>query len=392
MLALTPDMSSAALTSAADKPPSLTKPEHAPAAAAKSRSKAGPLIVVLLILAAIVTVATRIWLHGLAWVSTDNAYVHAHIHQVAPRLPGTVEKVLVLENDPVEEGQPLLKLDVRDLEIKLEAARATLHEAEVGVAKAEVQVQEAMAKKAQSDAITLLAAAQAKKEEAAMAKADADYQRATTLSKAGNGAISQADLDTAKLSHESAAATVEAVHAGIRAAQASSASADAAIAAAKSAQAAAAAVKHSAEIAVKNAELQFSYTTITAPVKGRIGKKNVELGNHVQAGQALMGLVESKVWVVANFKETQLGRLAVGQAAVLFVDAFPGREFTGHVESFSPASGAQFALLPPDNATGNFTKVVQRVPVKIALDAESLKGLEGRVVPGMSVVAEVKVK
>ena len=143
---------------------------------------------------------------------------------------------------------------------------------------------------------------------------------------------------------------------------------------------------------MRDADLQLSYTKVTSPVKGKIGKKNVEPGNRVQAGQALMGLVEPKVWVVANFKETQLGRLAIGQPAVLKVDAFPEKEFSGHVESFSPASGAQFALLPPDNATGNFTKVVQRVPVKIALDLESLRGYEGRIVPGMSVEAEVETK
>ena len=390
-------MSSAALNPSADpsKKISLPRPEQSEgeaAVAAKPKGKARALLILALILAGVGTLGFRAWQHGQMWVSTDNAYIHAHIHQISPRLPGTVDKVLVLENDAVEEGQPLAKLDVRDLEIKLEASRAALNTAEVGVAHAEVQVQEALAKKAQSDAITLLAAAQAKKEEAAMAKAKADFDRAQMLHKAGSGAISQADLDAAQLSYDSAAATVDAVKAGIRAAQASAASAEAAIEAAHSGQAAAAANKRSAEITVKDAELQFSYATITAPIKGRIGKKNVEPGNHVQAGQALMGLVETKVWVVANFKETQVGRLAIGQPAVLFIDAFPGREFTGKVESFSPASGAQFALLPPDNATGNFTKVVQRVPVKIALDAEAITGLEGRLVPGMSVLAEVKTK
>ena len=390
-------MSSAALSPSADpgKKITLPRPESVPdeaAVTAKPRGKGRAMILILLVLATVATLGFRAWMHGQIWVSTDNAYVHSHIHQISPRLAGTVEKVLVLENDAVEEGQALAKLDVRDLDLKLEAARASLNTAEVGVAQAEVHVQEATAKKAQSDAITLLAAAQAKKEEASMAKAKADYLRARSLHDAGNGAISQADLDAAQLSFDSAAATVDAVKAGIRAAQASAASAEAAIQAAKSAQAAAAANKRSAEIAVKDAELQFSYATITSPVKGRIGKKNVEPGNRVQAGQALMGLVESKIWVVANFKETQVGRLAVGQPAVLFVDAFPGREFTGRVESFSPASGAQFALLPPDNATGNFTKVVQRVPVKIALDTASIAGLEGRIVPGMSVVAEVKTK
>ncbi len=385
------------MTSTAESGKKLTlpKPEASPDEAVttvKPRGRTKALFIVFIVLAVVLALGIRAWLHGLAWVSTDNAYIHSHIHQVSPRLSGTVEKVLVLENDTVEAGQPLVILDSRDAEIKRESMRAAVHQAEAGVSHAEAQYQEAIAKKAQSEAIILLAAAQVKREEAATAKAEADYERAQTLHRAGNGAISQADLDASKLAHDSAAAMMEAVKAGVRAAQASASSAAATLDAAVSAKASAEAQKNTADIALRDAELQLSYTTVTAPVKGRIGKKNVEPGNHVQAGQALLGLVEPKIWVVANFKETQLGRLAVGQTAVLKVDAFADKEFTGHVESFSPASGAQFALLPPDNATGNFTKVVQRVPVKIELDLESVRGYEGRVVPGLSVEAEVKTK
>ncbi len=389
-------MSTANPTSTADggKKLTLPKPEPSPqeAVAAKPRGKAKALFIVFLVLSVALIFGIRAWLHGLAWVSTDNAYIHSHIHQISPRLSGTVEKVLVLENDAVEEGQTLVLLDSRDAEIKLESARAAVHQAEAGISHAEAQYQEALAKKAQSEAIILLAAAQVKREEASVAKVEADFQRAQTLRKAGNGAISQADLDAARLAYDSAAATMEAVKAGVRAAQASASSAAASLDAALSSKSSAEAQKNTADIALRDADLQLSYTKVTSPVKGKIGKKNVEPGNRVQAGQALMGIVEPKVWVVANFKETQLGRLAIGQPAVLKVDAFPDKEFSGHVESFSPASGAQFALLPPDNATGNFTKVVQRVPVKIALDLESLRGYEGRIVPGMSVEAEVETK
>jgi membrane fusion protein (multidrug efflux system) len=129
-----------------------------------------------------------------------------------------------------------------------------------------------------------------------------------------------------------------------------------------------------------------------APVAGRIGKRSVEVGARVQPGQQLAAIVEDKVWVVANFKETQLAGLKPGQKVNLNVDALPGQELVGRVDSFSPASGNQFALLPADNATGNFTKIVQRVPVKVTLSPQDLKRLNGRLVPGMSVIAEVPLK
>ena len=140
---------------------------------------------------------------------------------------------------------------------------------------------------------------------------------------------------------------------------------------------------------VKGEELLLSYTRITAPSAGTVGHKSVETGQRVQVGQPLLAVVDDKVWIMANFKETQLAKLRVGQPAEITIDSLPGKKFTGRVESFSPASGAEFALLPPDNATGNFTKIVQRVPVKIVFDAASIRGFEGRIVPGISAVVSV---
>src|SRR6202044_662103 len=160
-------------------------------------------------------------------------------------------------------------------------------------------------------------------------------------------------------------------------------------AAAESAEAQWAAAKASVaaqEAAVRDAERELSYATIYAPTDGRIGNKNVEMGNRVQVGQALFALVEPEVWITANFKETQLKKMRVGQPVEFTVDSLGGRVFTGTVDSLSPASGSQFALLPPDNATGNFTKVVQRVPVKIVLDSESIRDVEDRLRPGLSTV------
>jgi len=136
---------------------------------------------------------------------------------------------------------------------------------------------------------------------------------------------------------------------------------------------------------------QLSYTKLTAPVTGKVGHRTVELGQQIERGQALMSVVSDEKWVVANFKETQLGRMRPGQKVDIKIDAFPKAHFHGVIDSISPASGAQFALLPPDNASGNFTKVVQRLPVKIVFDKESIKGYENLIAPGMSVIPEVHV-
>jgi len=185
---------------------------------------------------------------------------------------------------------------------------------------------------------------------------------------------------------------LDAAQAGADAAQAALAAAKSALQSAEAAAVAAQAQEKVAEATLKDADLQLSYTEVLAPAAGRIGKKNLETGNRVQPGQALLALVQPDAWVVANFKETQLARVKPGQPVRLHVDAFPGRVFAGRVESLAPASGAQFALLPPDNATGNFTRIVQRVPVRITFDSQSVGDCEGRLVPGMSAVAQIKVR
>ncbi len=180
--------------------------------------------------------------------------------------------------------------------------------------------------------------------EANYAKAKADNERAQKLQ--GNGAISQQDSDQFNAAVKVAAAQL------------------------------------------KDAQDQLAYTTIVAPADGRIGHKSVESGERVTAGSALMAVVED-VWVLANFKETQLAKMRIGQGARIKIDAIPGKTFRGFVDSWSPGSGSVFALLPPDNATGNFTKIVQRVPVKIRFDQDSIRGYEQRIVPGLSCEPEV---
>jgi len=306
----------------------------------------------------------RWWQHARAWVRTDNAYLAAHIHQVSSRVAGNVQEVLVQENDFVNAGAVLARLDARDFEVRRQQAQAQAAQARAQLGQAQAQVS--------------LARAHIAREQATLTKTQQDLERARTLSQGSAGAISKQEFDAAQ--------------AAAQAAQAGRQAAEAALESARSLAAAAKAGELAADANLKEAELQLGYTEIVAPAAGRIGCKNLERGNRVQPGQPLLALVQPAVWVVANFKETQLTRLRPGQPARLRLDSFPGRVFPGRIESLAPASGAQFALLPPDNATGNFTRIVQRVPVKIVFDSPALDDCQGRVMPGMSAIVEVKVR
>jgi membrane fusion protein (multidrug efflux system) len=308
--------------------------------------------------------AYRWWDYNRTWVRTDNAYVATHIHQVSSRVAGTVTEVLVEENQMVEAGKVMARLDARDFEVKRQQGLAQ-------VAQAQAQLQQAKAQIAQ-------ARAQVAREQAQTTKAKQDFERAKALFRGTAGAISRQEFDAAQ--------------AGADAAEAALLAAEAALESTSALAVAAQAQEKVAQANLKETELQLSYTEILSPAAGRIGKKNLETGNRVQPGQALLALVQPEVWVAANFKETQLAHLKPGQPVRLRVDAFPGRVFKGHVESLAPASGAQFALLPPDNATGNFTKIVQRVPVKITFDRQGIGDCQGRIVPGMSAVVQIKVR
>jgi membrane fusion protein, multidrug efflux system len=291
----------------------------------------------------------RGWNYLRTWVTTDNAYLSGHVHLVSARLAGTITEVLVDENQAVREGAVVARLDVRDLEVQREKAAAELAQAEAQIAQAGAQV-------LQNTALE--------------SKAQQDFDRADNLFHSQNSVISKQEFDAAKTALEAAHASLSASHAMVRAAEAQ---------------------RSSAIAQLKEVKLQLSYTEIRAPATGRIGRKSLEVGNRVQAGQALLAIVEAEVWVTANFKETQLERLRPGQKVNLKVDSFPSHTFTGRLESLAPASGAQFALLPPDNATGNFTRIVQRVPVKIVFEPDCAREFEGRLVPGMSAKAKVLV-
>ena len=272
------------------------------------------------------------WLHARNFESTDDAYTTTHVHEISARVAGTVQSVNVNDNERVRKGQSLVVLDQRDFKVAVEQARA--------------QVMERRA-----------AADQAR---ANQTHAQQDYDRFTELR--SEKVVSKQDIDNAT-------ATLKTANGALGAAKADLAAAEAALA---------------------NAELQLSYTTIVAPTDGLIASKTVETGARIQPGQALMAVVEQDVWVLGNFKETQIARMRVGQHVDVKIDAIPDHVFSAHIDSLQAGTGSTFALLPPDNATGNFTKIVQRVPVKIVFD--DVGKYRNRVVPGLSCEPKVDLR
>ena len=306
--------------------------------------------------------------------STDDAQVEGDVYPVLPRVGGPVLSVKVADNQPVKKGDVLVTLDQGDYQQRVNAAEAALFaaRAQVTAARAGVGTAQASVRTAQ----TGIGVSEANQE-----RLQKDLKRSTFLRK--QDIIPQSEYD--------------AVRANLKATAAQRATATDQVSVARQQVTAAAQQIAVAQAVVKQrqadldyAKLQLSYTTITAPEDGIVSKKNVQPGQVVGPGQQLFGIVGSaRTWVVANFKETQLEDMKVGQPVKLEVDAYPHEKFQGHIESLSAATGARFALLPPDNASGNFVKVTQRVPVKIVLDKEDA---QHPLRAGMSVNAVVAVK
>jgi len=329
--------------------------------------------------------------HILTHEETEDAYITGTIHTISSRLPGVVEQILAAENTDVAAGQVLVKLDTRDLDLRIEQAQVAMLQAEAQVVEAEAKLAEVIAQNDLANSGVDLAKANLTRDQAELAKAGRDLARAQKLKATGDGAISEAAFDDAQSANEKAQATLQATKASLEAAKSYIGTAHAKEAFAHAEIDVAKTQVKAAEANLRDTELQRSYATIAAPVAGRVSRKAMEVGNHIQAGQALFALVEPEVWVQANFKETQLASLKVGSPVDIAVDALPGRQFKGHIESFSAASGAQFALLPPDNATGNFTKIVQRVPVKIVFDRDAIADVREQLRPGISAVVSIAI-
>lgn len=285
--------------------------------------------------------------------STDDAQIDADISPIIPRVSGYVTGIYVAENQPVDSNTVLVQLDAQDLALKISAAEAALDNA-----KAAVRVAQAGATAARANVTTA---------NVARAKTAEDASRAHGLF-TGN-AITKEQLDAARAAAESA--------------EAQSKAASEQAAAVETQVAVAEAMVKQRQSDLDNARLQLTYATIVSPTRGTVAKKNVEMGQYVQAGTPLMAITESDIWITANFKETQVEDLRPGQRVEFNVDAYPDGVFHGTVLSISPATGAKFSLLPPDNASGNFVKVTQRVPVRILVDRKDYTKTPLR--PGMSV-------
>jgi membrane fusion protein (multidrug efflux system) len=367
--------------------------------------------------------------------STDNAQIDGHIHPVAARVLGPITSINITDNALVKEGTLLIEIDPKDYQVTLARARAELAAAvaaaeaagmnvpltsvttsslaslaDAGIETAEAArdtaVKDAEAARARLESIE----AQSRQARAARVKADQDLERMRML--VAKDEVSRQQYDAAVAAADAARAAHEAAEAGIaevlrtiesaggrvqqaearikeaRANQRASQTVPEQMAISRANMQAAQARVKLAEAALEQAELNLSYTRVKAPIDGFISQRKVETGQMVQAGQPLLSIVPlHNIWVTANYKENQLENMQPGQKAVITVDAYGGRKFTGHVDSIAAATGARFSLLPPENATGNFVKIVQRIPVKIVIDDEINEEYPLR--PGLSVISTV---
>jgi membrane fusion protein (multidrug efflux system) len=292
---------------------------------------------------------------------------------VAPQVAGRIARLAVQDNQEVGKDELLLEIDARDYEVRLAKAQASLAAARGRLEATKAQVAVDRSKIAEANANVSAVEAEAD-------RAEADLKRYQNVE---SRAVARSQVDLAE-------AQARATRAHVDVARNKVLGAEAQLSLTKTSLQTAEADLQQSEAAIREAELNLSYAKVVAPKAGRVTRRNAEPGTFVQPGQWLLAIVPRDFWVVANFKETQLARMRVGQPVEVKVDACPGRKFTGRIESFQSGAGARFSMFPPENATGNFIKVVQRVPVRIVLDA----GLEPELVlgPGMSVEARVRVR
>lgn len=328
------------------------------------------IIAVVLIVALVVT-----WLIFRQYVYTDDAYIDGHVTQISARVSSQVVALHILDNRLVHKGDLLIELDPTTFQVALSRAKAQVASSRGKLAQAQAQVGTAKASVIQ--AIAQFDAAQVQ-----FANADRDFkryqevdERARSRQQLDNAYTArknaQAQLDQAKAQKISAAANVTSAEAAVKAEQGDL---DTSLANEKS------------------AEVNLFYCKIYSPVEGRVTQRTVEVGNYVSPGQSLFMLVDPQVWITANFKETQLTLMRPGQPVTIHVDAFPGHTWHGHVDSIQAGSGSRFSVLPAENATGNFVKIVQRVPVKIIFDSGPNTNDAPMLSPGLSVEPWVKVR
>jgi membrane fusion protein, multidrug efflux system len=304
--------------------------------------------------------------------TTDDAFIQADISAVSPKIPGYVREVHVTDNQPVKAGEVLVVIDDRDYAARADQARATLDVQRAAITMLETRRIWQKAVIDQADAAVASA-------EAELHRAELDLARQRDLAKAD--IASRQKFETADADQRKAEAGISRTRAALAAERDQLAMLDAQREQERAKQ-------QQAQAALRLAQIDLEDTVIRAPIDGVVGNRGVQVGQFIKPGTLLLALVPlPQVYVVANFKETQIGEMRPGQPVSLTVDALPGRRLRGFIESFAPASGALFSLLPPENATGNYTKIVQRVPVRIALAPD--EALRGQLRPGLSAIVEV---
>ena len=350
-----------------------------------------PLLLLGLIVGVCIVLIAAIlfFLHARKFQSTDDAFIDAHIVHLAPQVAGRVSKVMAEDNAPVRPGQLLVQIDPIDQDQRVRQAQAQREQAVAQKAQAQAQRDTALAQIATSQQQFRQAAAQVPGAEAQAAAARRDYERYLNLQRINPRAVARQQLDQAQAQARSTASTADAQRRGRDAANAQIAQAATQVKAADAVIGGADAQIAAADAQLAAAQTTLSYTQIMAPLAGHVANRNVQVGSYVQPGQQVMAIVPNEMWVTANFKETQLKDMRQGQHVDIKVDAYPGLELHGHVDSFQRGAGQAFAVLPSENATGNFVKVVQRVPVKIVID--NLGAVQRPLGPGMSVEPKVRV-
>ena len=391
---------------------------------------AGVLTIVLVILGALW------WQYAQGREETDDAYVEGHITYISSKISGTVSNVLIDEHQRIKKGEILVQLDPADQQVEVHEAAASLaqakHQAAAAKSKIEQSSLSAQGETAQANgainavqaeiitakAAVLQAGDQVRQSRGRLKElvaqeefARTDFQRYKTVYE--SHAVTKQQYDKAQQTLQMQIAQREQAEESLRQSQKQELQAQSKVEEAMghlqkskgtftSAQAIVSQQRMDEDqykgalsgisryqATLNQAKLQLSYTKLFAPVNGRIAKKSVEIGQRVEPGQTLISIVQDKSWIMANYKETQVGRMRIGQEAEIKIDAFPGRAFKGTVNSLSPASGAKFSMLPAENASGNFTKIVQRIPVKIVFDEQSLGDYRSKIGPGMSCLVTV---
>jgi len=333
-------------------------------------------IVIVVVAAVLIIGGLLYWSHARKYASTDDAFIDAHIVRIAAQTSGQLTRVIDKDNRHVNQGQLLAVIEPGQPEAQMAEAQAGVKQADAAIEQAEAKAVSALATERQAAANAVAPAAQA-------LRAADDYRRYAALKKLDPAAAAATQVEQARTESQAQAAQANAAQRQAESAHADFLAAQKDIKAARAQRAAALA-------RVQQAQVVNNYLRIVAPQPGQVVNRQVDVGSYVSPGQQLLAIVPDEMWVTANFKETQLKNMRVGQPVEIRVDAYPGVKFRGHVDSIQHGAGQAFALLPPQNATGNYVKVVQRVPVRILFDGSEWRKYD--IGPGMSVVPTVKVR